>query len=144
MEPPKEGATHDNPPPKGGFEVKKHMSTVFNVPAELKEKQNEFLMELGKKKGKARIGVNEVTKAIERDQAKLVIIAKDVSPPELTMHIPLLCKEKKVPYSFSDTKKELGEKIGIAVGTAAIAVVEAGDGAAQLESIVKTVQGLSK
>lgn len=144
MEPPKEGATHDNPLQKGGFEVKKHMSTVFNVPAELKEKQNEFLMELTKKKGKARIGVNEVTKAIERDQAKLVIIAKDVSPPELTMHIPLLCKEKKVAYSFSDTKKELGEKIGIAVGTAAIAIVEAGDGAAQLESIVKTVQGLSK
>jgi hypothetical protein len=30
------------------------------------------------------------------------------------------------------------------VGTAAIAVVEAGDAVQQMESIVKTVQGLSK
>lgn len=120
------------------------MATTFEVPAELQERQGEFLSELKKKKGKARIGVNEVTKAIERDQAKLVVIAKDVSPAELTMHLPLLCREKKVPYSFVDTKKDLGDKMGIAVGTAAIAVVEAGDSAPNLEALVKKIQALSK
>jgi large subunit ribosomal protein L7Ae len=120
------------------------MAITFDVPAELKEKQNDFLAELAKKHGKMKIGVNEVTKAIERDQAKLVIIAKDVSPAELTMHLPLLCKEKKVPYTFSDTKKELGEKAGVAVATAAVAVTETGDSQAQLEQLVKTLGALSK
>ena len=131
--------------PQGWVRGENDMSQTFEVPLELKEKQNELLSEISKKKGKVRIGVNEVTKAIERDQAKLVVIAKDVSPPELTMHLPLLCKEKKVPYTFSDTRKDLGEKIGIAVGTAAVAVIDAGDGqAANLESLVKKIQGLSK
>lgn len=120
------------------------MAHTFDVPAELNEKQNEFLSELTKKHGKIRIGVNETTKAIERDTAKLVVIAKDVSPAELTMHLPLLCKEKKVPYTFANTKKELGEKVGIAVGTASIAVTEAGDAAAGLEALVKKIQALAK
>lgn len=120
------------------------MATAFEVPAELKERQNDFLSELTKKKGKARIGVNEVTKAIERDQAKLVFIAKDVSPAELTMHIPLLCKEKKVAYTFMDTRKELGEKLGVPVGTAALAVVEAGDAQPVLDQLVKTIAALNK
>ena len=120
------------------------MSAAFDVPAELKEKQTEFLQELKKKKGKFRIGVNEVTKAIERDTAKLVFLAKDVSPAELTMHIPLLCKEKKVPFTYMETRKDLGNAIGLAIGSAAVAVTEAGDAQSVLEQLVKRVQGLSK
>ena len=120
------------------------MSTTFDVPTELNNQQNEFVSELSRKNGKIRLGVNEVTKAIERDQAKLVIIAKDVSPPELTMHIPLLCKEKKIPYTFAASRKELGEKAGIHVGTAAIAITDAGEMTSQLEHIVKNIQELRK
>lgn len=120
------------------------MSTAFEVPAEVKEKQAEFLQELVKKKGKIRIGVNEVTKAIERDTAKLVILAKDVSPAELIMHLPLLCKDKKVPYSYADTRKDLGAAIGIGVGAAAVAITDAGDAQQGLEQLLKKVQALAK
>ncbi|MDP2666880.1 MAG: ribosomal L7Ae/L30e/S12e/Gadd45 family protein [Candidatus Diapherotrites archaeon] len=120
------------------------MSTVFDVPKALQEQQGEFLSELRKKNGKLRIGVNEVTKAIERDQAKLVVIAQDVNPKELTMHLPLLCKEKKIPYSFMGSKKELGEKSGLGVGTAAVAVVEPGDAQNELETLAKKLMELAK
>ena len=115
-----------------------------DIPNDLKEQQAEFLSELKKKHGKMRIGINEVTKAIERDTAKLVVVAQDVSPPEVVMHLPLLCKEKRVPISYMDSKKELGEKVGIGVGAAAIAVIEAGDAQKELESIVKRLNDLSK
>lgn len=115
----------------------------FSVGKELKEKQNE-LIEKVKKTGKIRIGVNETTKAVERGKAKIIFIAEDVSPQELVMHLPLLCEEKKIPYSFISTKKELGEKSGIAVGTASIALVEEGSAKKELEEIIKKVNELKK
>jgi large subunit ribosomal protein L7Ae len=76
------------------------------------------------KKGKIKGGVNEVTKAIERGVAKFVIIAEDVNPAEIVMHLPLLCEEKQIPYSYAATKQVLGEKSGMGVSTTAIAIIE--------------------
>jgi len=84
-------------------------------------------VELAKKNGKIRKGANEVTKVLERGQAKLVVVAKDISPKEIVMHIPLLAKEKGVPYIEVESKEELGAAAGIPVATAAIVIVEAGD-----------------
>ena len=46
------------------------------------------IVEVARETGKIRKGVNEVTKAIERGQAKVVIAAEDVNPPEIIMHLP--------------------------------------------------------
>jgi len=102
------------------------------------------LVEKIKQKGKVKIGVNEVTKAIERGVAKLVIIAQDTSPIEVVMHLPLLCKEKNVPCSVVKTKKELGGKVGIAVSTAAVAVIDEGEAKKELQELVKTLAELAK
>lgn len=76
------------------------------------------------KKGKIKSGINEVTKAIERGVAKFVVIAEDVSPAEIVMHLPLICAEKQVPFSYAATKETLGEKSGLGVSTSAIAILE--------------------
>jgi len=115
----------------------------FEVPEKLLIEQLS-LVEKAKKKGKIRIGVNEATKAIERGTAKLVIIAQDVDPVEVVMHLPLLCKEKNIPCTAVRTKKELGEKAGIAVGTAAVAIIDEGDAKKELQEIVKNVLELAK
>jgi len=54
------------------------------------------LVEKAKKSGKIEKGTNEVTKAIERGTAKLVVYAADVEPKEIIQHIPILCKEKNI------------------------------------------------
>lgn len=77
--------------------------------------------------GKIRKGSNEVTKALEKGQAKFVVIAKDVSPPEIVMHLPVLAKEKGVPCAEVASKEELGAAAGLPVGTAAVAVVQEGE-----------------
>lgn len=102
------------------------------------------LVEKAKSKGKIKIGVNEVTKAAERGVAKLVLIAQDVSPPEIVMHLPLICKEKNIPCSTVKTKKELGDKVGITVNTAAIAITDEGDAKKELQAVTKTITELSK
>lgn len=85
------------------------------------------IIEVAKATGKLKKGSNEVTKALERGTAKLVVTAKDVSPPEITMHIPLLAKEKGIPYVQVPSKEELGAAAGIDVGTVAVAVVQEGE-----------------
>lgn len=115
----------------------------FVVSKELEEKQFEII-EKSKKTGKVKVGSNEVTKAIERGNAKLVLIAKDVSPPEIVMHLPVLCNEKNVPFSFVSTKKELGEKAGLKVGTAALAVLVEGEAKKDIEDLAKKINELKK
>lgn len=84
-------------------------------------------VELARKTGKIKKGSNEVTKAVERGAAKLVLVAKDVNPPEIIMHFPPLCKEKNVPLMEVPSKEELGAAAGLSVPTGAIAIVVEGE-----------------
>jgi large subunit ribosomal protein L7Ae len=84
-------------------------------------------VEVARTTGKIRKGTNEVTKAIERGVAKLVVYAKDVNPPEVVMHLPLLCKEKGIACVEVPSKEELGAAAGLQVATTSVAVVEAGE-----------------
>ena len=81
-------------------------------------------VEVARTTGKIKKGTNEVTKIIERGNAKLVVVAKDVSPPEITMHIPLLCKDKGVGCVEVPSKEELGAAAGLQVGTASIVLIK--------------------
>ena len=55
--------------------------------------------------GKVKRGTNETTKAVERGTSKLVVIAKDVDPPELVAHLPILCEEQNSAYVFVPNKQ---------------------------------------
>jgi large subunit ribosomal protein L7Ae len=79
-----------------------------------------------RKEGKIEKGTNEVTKAIERGTAKLVVYAADVEPKEIVHHIPLLCKEKGIHCVEADSKKKLGIVAGLPVATSSIAIIDAG------------------
>ena len=94
--------------------------------AEESEKALEAI-EVARSTGKIKKGSNEATKALERGTAKLVVIAKDVSPPEIVMHLPLLAKEKGVPCVTVGTKEELGTAAGLSVGTTAVVIINEGD-----------------
>ncbi len=98
---------------------------------------NYSLVETAKKTGKIDKGANEVTKAVERGQAKLVLVADDVSPKEIVQHLEPLCKEKKIPYTTVDSKKKLGVAAGINVGTTAIAIVDGGEASSALAGSTK-------
>ena len=85
------------------------------------------IIEKAKKTGKVEKGTNEVTKAIERGSAKLVVYASDVNPKEIVQHLPVLCKEKGIPCIEVPTKEELGISAGIGIPTASVAIIKEGD-----------------
>lgn len=114
----------------------------FEVPEELQEKALGAL-EKARDTGKVKKGTNEVTKAVERANAKLVLVGSDVEPPEIVMHLPMLCEEKKIPYLYVP-KAEIGDAIGIHVSTAAAAIVEEGKAKDDIEDVADKVKELKK
>lgn len=93
------------------------------------------IVEKAKKTGKIEKGTNEVTKAIERGTAKLVVAASDVSPKEITMHLAILCKEKNIKYGEVDSKQKLGISAGLPVACSSIAVIVPGDAEKDINNI---------
>ena len=94
--------------------------------------------EIARTSGKISKGSNETTKAIEKGNAKLVAYAADVTPKEIVMHLPLLCKEKGVPCFEISKKEDLGAAAGLPVATAAVAVTKEGDAKATIEQLAKS------
>ena len=91
-----------------------------------------------------RKGTNETTKAIERSSAKLVFIALDVDPAEIVGYLPLLCEDKKVPYVFVQSKKDLGSSCGLEINMASCAITNFSDFDKDGENIAKRCKELAK
>jgi len=115
----------------------------FEVPKEVADAAYEAL-KIATDSGKIRKGTNEATKSIERGNAKLVLIAENVHPPEIVAHLPLLCEERKAPYVYVPEKQKIGEALGINVSSSAAAIEDAGDAEKLVSEIVKKVQELVK
>ncbi|MDH5437395.1 MAG: 50S ribosomal protein L7Ae [Candidatus Bathyarchaeota archaeon] len=115
----------------------------FEIPKEVADAAYEAL-QIATQTGNVRKGTNETTKAIERTQAKLVIIAEDVDPPEVVAHLPLLCQERKIPYVFVPKKEKLGTSAGIDVPAAAACITQAGEASALVKEISSRVEELKK
>jgi len=85
-------------------------------------------------------GLQEVTRAVEKGTARLVVIASNVDPIELVLWLPTLCRAQKVPYAIVKDKARLGEITGFKT-TAVVALksVHAED-ESELASLVKSVK----
>lgn len=110
---------------------------------EIDEKQAFLIVQKAKESGSLKIGANEVTKAIERKQAKLVLAANDVSPAEIVAHMPGLCSEMSILFTQAGSKAELGALVGIK-STTALAVTDAGAAKAELAKLEKSLKEESK
>jgi len=93
------------------------------------------IIEKARKTGKIEKGTNEVTKAIERETAKLVVYAADVSPKEIIQHIPVLCKEKKIKCVEADSKQKLGIAAGLSISCSSVVVINSGEADKDIASI---------
>jgi len=111
----------------------------FDVPGDVQKKALEAV-EGAAQSGIVRKGTNEATKAIERGEAKLVVIAGDVDPEEIVLHLPGLCEEKSIPFVYVDEKKALGKAVGLTVGSAAVAITKPGTAEAAVKDVASKVQ----
>ncbi len=115
----------------------------FDTPSELADKALQ-LVQIASETGKVRVGTNEVTKSSERAEARLVVMAEDVDPVEILVHVPMLCEEKRIPYVYVPKKQRLGQSAGLSKSAASVAVIEAGDAKGILDELTSAYAGLRK
>jgi len=115
------------------------MYVKFQTPKEIQDLAYD-LVEKARDNGKISKGANEVTKQVERGQAKLVVMAEDITPEEI--HMPVLCEEKNIPYAYVQSKDELGSAAGLKVSTAAVAITNPGKDKAGIDTLVKKIEPL--
>jgi large subunit ribosomal protein L7Ae len=115
----------------------------YDVPKEIVDAAYEALT-IASKSGVVRKGTNEATKAVERSQAKLVVIAEDVDPPEVIAHLPLLCDERKISYVFVPNKDKLGNAVGIDVPCAAACIIREGEAAGLIKEIINRIDQVKR
>ncbi|MBR17983.1 MAG: 50S ribosomal protein L7ae [Euryarchaeota archaeon] len=99
----------------------------FETPQDVQEQVYEMIKIIGKDgRGRLKKGSNEVTKSAERGTAQMIVMAENVNPGELLAHIPMICKEKEIPYIYVEDQSYLAEAAGMSTGTktAAIAVMQ--------------------
>ena len=113
----------------------------YDVPADLQDSALDAL-EVARDTGSVKKGTNETTKAVERGNASLVVVAEDVQPEEIVMHLPELAEEKGIPFIYVETQDEVGQAAGLEVGSAAAAIVDAGESQSQVEDIAAKVEEL--
>jgi len=121
--------------------LSKEYYVKFETPKDLVNEVYEAVR-LARQSGKVRKGTNETTKAIERGVSKLVVIAEDVQPPEVVAHLPILCEERNSAYIFVPSKQQLGESLGIDVGSAAATIVDAGDAQHIVDQVINSISNL--
>jgi large subunit ribosomal protein L7Ae len=111
----------------------------YETPSEIVAKALEALS-VSNESGRVRKGANEATKSIEASTAQLVIIAADVEPEEVVMHLPMICQEKGVPFIYVPTKKELGGAMSLPVTCAAVAIEKPGNSTEMIKAIIDKVR----
>lgn len=115
----------------------------FQTPKEVQDLAYD-IVEKARDTGKISKGANEVTKQVERGQAKLVVIAEDVTPEEILAHMPILCEEKKIPYAYVPSKEELGRTAGLKVSCSTVAIINPGKSKEDIENIIKKISELKQ
>lgn len=93
------------------------------------KKLNKKVLKTVKKASKAKHvkrGVKEVVKALRKGEKGLVIIAGDISPPDVISHIPVLCEDSSVPFVFIPSKEDLGSAGATKRPTSCVMVVPGG------------------
>ena len=96
---------------------------AFETPKDIQEQVYELVKAIGKDgRGKIKKGANEVTKAAERGIASMIVMAENVNPGELLAHVPMICKEKGIPFIYVEDQGYLADSAGMTAGTRTAAV----------------------
>ncbi|KAH8396760.1 hypothetical protein KR215_003902 [Drosophila sulfurigaster] len=69
-----------------------------------------------------RNGLKDVQTRLRKGETGLCIFAGDVTPVDIMCHLPAVCEEKGIPYTYTPSRADLGAAMGVKRGTVALLV----------------------
>lgn len=72
-------------------------------------------------------GLKDVQTRIRKGETGITIFAGDVFPIEIMCHLPAVCEEKNIPYSYTPSRKDLGVAMGVKRGSIVLMIRENSD-----------------
>jgi len=93
-----------------------------------------------KKRPELKFGIQRVTRLIESGRAKLVLIAHDVDPIEITLWLPTLCHKLDVPYCIVKGKAALGRLVGMKTATCLAFTGTRSDDKARFDKLIDSIR----
>lgn len=112
--------------------------------AEQAGKEEKGMADDSKKPKFVKFGLNHVTDLVEKNKAKLVVIAHDVEPAELVVFLPALCRRMDVPYCIVKGKSRLGQVVYQKTATCLALTDVKKENAHQLEQFIQTANAKYK
>ncbi|XP_037934087.1 H/ACA ribonucleoprotein complex subunit 2-like protein [Teleopsis dalmanni] len=71
-----------------------------------------------------RNGLKDVQLRLRKGEKGIVIFAGDVLPIDIMCHLPSVCEEKGIPYTYTPSRHDLGAAMGVKRGTVVVLVRE--------------------
>nr|CAG4645958.1 EOG090X0JRW [Lynceus sp. MCZ IZ 141354] len=79
----------------------------------LAKKIYKLLKKASKHKGYVRNGLKDVQRRIRKGEKGIVVLAGDVTPLDIMCHMPAVCEEKRIPYGYTPSRRDLGASLGL-------------------------------
>ncbi|CAI5479545.1 unnamed protein product [Closterium sp. Yama58-4] len=79
------------------------------------QKVLQLVKKAAKHKGYLRRGVKEVAKAVRKGEKGVCVLGGDVSPIDVISHLPIVCEEANIPYTYVPSRADLAAAVAAAV-----------------------------
>uniref|UniRef100_R4FMF8 Putative box h/aca snornp component n=1 Tax=Rhodnius prolixus TaxID=13249 RepID=R4FMF8_RHOPR len=87
-------------------------------------------------------GLKLVQSSIRKGATGLVILAGDVTPVDVMIHLPAVCEDKDIPYCYVPSKEDIGTAMGVTRGVIAILIIDHSDIQENFAEVLAEIQAL--
>ncbi|ALC43808.1 NHP2 [Drosophila busckii] len=90
-----------------------------------------------------RNGLKDVQTRLRKGETGICIFAGDVTPVDIMCHLPAVCEEKGIPYTYTPSRADLGAAMGVKRGTVALLIRQNEDYKDLYDEVKEELAGLT-
>jgi len=107
------------------YETKVARASIIAKPMaskKLSKKLFKLIKKASKQKYHLRTGLKLVQSRIRKGETGIAIFAGSASPIEIICHLPAVCEDKAIPYTYVPTGRDIGSAMGVKRSTLVVLI----------------------
>ena len=99
---------------KSGTKNILHFKLDLRLPPPIRDGSESIVSLLKQKRESIVIGINQVFREASKGGIKMIVVSRDINPPEIIQHVLVLCDEQKIPViRLALPSEEFGKGLGV-------------------------------